>query len=79
MRVYAHTIAGRKDCKVSFTVFSEKENEFVQKHVAYVNAAGRGEIHRHRCYKVRFNDNPNYPVFEILDVLENCPRSAKPG
>ncbi len=47
IRVYAHTIAGKDDCKVSFTVLSGKENKFVKKHVAYVNAAGRGEIHRH--------------------------------
>ncbi len=77
IRVYAHTTAGKDDCKVSFTVYSEKEKKFVRKYVAYVNAAGRGEIHRHRCYKVRFNDNPNYPVFEILEVLETCAESAK--
>ena len=73
IRVYTHTTAGKADCKVSFTVFSEEENRFARKHVAYVIGDSRGEIHRHRCYRVRFNENPNYPIFEIVEVLENCP------
>ncbi len=73
IRVYAHTVVGKDACKVGFTVFSEKEKKFLQKKVAYVTGHDRGKIHRHRCYQVRFNDNPNYPVLEILEALENCP------
>lgn len=77
IRVYAHTVVGKSDCKVKFTLFSEAENTFRQKHVAYVSANDRGEIHRHSCYRVRFNDNTHYPIFEILEVVENCPESGK--
>ncbi len=77
IRVYAHKLAGKDDCRVSFTVYSEKEKRFMQKCVAYVTGADRGEIHRHRCYKVRFNDNPHYPIFEIVEVLATCPEPAK--
>jgi ribonuclease HI len=73
IRVYTHTVAGKADCKVSFTVFSEQEKKFAQKQVAYVTGNNIGEIHRHRCYRVRFNENPNYPIFEIIEVLEKCP------
>ena len=78
IRIYAHTTAGKDDCKVSFTVFSEKENKFMQKRVAYVIGLDRGEIHRHRCYKVRFNDIPSYPIFKIVDGLEKCPKPRRP-
>jgi ribonuclease HI len=77
IRVYAHTLVGKSDCRVSFTVFSEAENKFTQKRVAYVTGSDKGEIHRHHCYRVRFNDNPNYPVFEIVEVLGNCPGSPE--
>lgn len=78
IRVYAHTLVGKADCKVSFTVFSETETKSTRKHVAYVIGRDRGEIHRHHCYRVRFNDNSKYPVFEILEALGNCPGAAKP-
>jgi len=71
------SLLGKADCKVKFTLYSEAENRFGQKHVAYVIGSDRGKIHRHHCYRVRFNDNPNYPIFEILEALENCPGSAK--
>jgi hypothetical protein len=47
IRVYAHTVVGKADCKVSFTVVSEGGNRFAQKHCAYVAADHRGKIHRH--------------------------------
>jgi hypothetical protein len=75
--VYAHTTAGKDDCKVSFTVYSESDGKFMQKHVAYTTGHDRGEMHRHHCYRVRFNGNPNYPIFEIIEALENCPGLAK--
>jgi ribonuclease HI len=73
IRVYAHHPAGKEDCRVSFSVFSEEENKFVGKHRAYATGKDVGEIHRHHCYTVRFNDDPHYPVFEIVELLENCP------
>jgi ribonuclease HI len=73
IRVYSHTIAAKTDCKVSFTVFSEQAKKFTDKHVAYVLENDKGEIHRHRCYRVRFNGNQNYPIFQIIELLENCP------
>jgi ribonuclease HI len=73
IRVYAHTVAGKDDCKVSFTIYSETERTFTKKHIAYTARSDRGEIHRHRCYKVRFNDNPNFPVFAITQILGCCP------
>lgn len=76
IRVYAHTVSGKDDCKVSFTVYSETEGTFTKKHVAYTARSDRGEIHRHRCYKVRFNDNPNFPVFAIIETLESCPEAT---
>lgn len=73
IRVYAHAIAGKDECKVKFTVYSDAERTFMQKHVAYAVYADSVKIHRHRCYKVRFNDNPQYPVFRITEALGKCP------
>jgi len=77
IRVYAHHLAGKEDCRVSFSVLSEEENRFVRKHRAYVKGEDIKEIHRHHCYRVRFNDSPQYPIFEIIEVLENRPGSTK--
>jgi hypothetical protein len=73
IRIYAHTVVGKAECKASFTVLSEGENNFTQKHRAYVATGDRDKIHRHGCYRVRFNDNPHYPVFEIIEVLDTFP------
>lgn len=78
IRVYAHYMAGKEDCKVSFSVFSEEQNKFVRKHRAYVRGKDSAEIHRHHCYRVRFNDNPQYPIFEIIEALGSRPTLGKP-
>lgn len=62
---------------MKFTLHSEAEHTFGQKHVAYITGPGRSEINRHHCYRMRFNDNPDYPVFEILEALETCPDASK--
>jgi hypothetical protein len=79
IRVYAHYTAGKEDCKVSFSVFSEEQNKFVRKHRAYVQGKDSAEIHRHHCYRVRFNDNPQYPIFEIIKVLGSQLTPPKPA
>jgi ribonuclease HI len=78
IRVYAHYLAGREDGRVSFSVFSEEENKFVRKHRAYVRGRDLAEIHRHHCYRVRFNDDPQFPIFEIIEMLGSRPALAKP-
>jgi ribonuclease HI len=73
IRVYAHLLVGKDDCKVKFTTWSENENRFGGKYFAYVAKKDRGEIHRHHCYSAKFNDNPHYPVFQVIEALGNCP------
>jgi ribonuclease HI len=57
--------------KVRFNVFSEATESFVESSYAYATPAMAAELHRQNGYRVRFNDNPQYP--QILEIIEAVP------
>ncbi len=57
--------------KVRFNVFSEATESFVESSYAYATPAMAAELHRQNGYRVRFNDNPQYP--HILEIIEAVP------
>jgi ribonuclease HI len=75
IRIYAHSLVGKAGCKVKFTIWSEVQNRFNEKFFVYSAEEDRAEIHRHHCYKAKFNDNPDYPIFQVVESLAKCPGS----
>ncbi len=52
--------------KVFFEVYSQTEKTYVSKHHAYTSLRIESEVHRGHLYRVRFNDNPKYPIIEEI-------------
>ncbi len=74
IRIYRYRKISRKEeYKIIFDLFSNEEKSFIAKHYAYIPAKEKSKIHRHMCYKARFNDDINYPIIEDLRPLKNCP------
>ena len=71
IRIYRYSLAGKTDYKIYFDLFSEEENDFVGKYHAYINKNQKSKIHRHQLCKVSFNNDPKYPVMEIIELLED--------
>jgi hypothetical protein len=57
--------------KVRFDIFSEGTQTYVESCYAFASTALAGELHRQHGYRVRFNDNPQYP--QILEIVEEVP------
>lgn len=75
IRIYRASIKGKlsnQEYRISFDLFSQAKKEFVAKHYAYVAVKG-SDIHRHQIYKVKFNNNPAYPVMEKMELLNTLP------
>lgn len=69
VRIYRKSSAyGKKltNCKVHFEIFSTEENKYPAKYFAYASPEVQIELHRHHVYRVRFNDNPRYPVIDVV-------------
>ena len=54
-----------------FEVFDETGSAYLSKHFAYCAPATGARLHRQRGFRVRMNDNRDYP--QILEVLEEIP------
>jgi len=54
-----------------FEVFDEKTSNYVSKHFAYCMPVIGAQLHRQRGFRVRMNDNIDYP--QILEVIEEVP------
>jgi len=55
--------------KIFFELFFKKEKELIESYYAYCSL--EEDIHRHKYYKVSFNDNSRYPIFKIIKELKN--------
>lgn len=47
-----------------------------RKFVAYADAAALYGLHRGHCYRVQFNDNPQYPIIEAM-IEEIAPEGGQ--
>jgi ribonuclease HI len=68
IRPYRKNLMGSGEEKVRFDVFSEEIQAYVESCYAYTEPTVAAELHRQHGYRVRFNDDPNYP--RILEILE---------
>jgi len=61
IRVYQTMTIRRREQKVKFQLYSIEAKDFVEKFVAYADAAVGNELHRQHAYVVRMNDVAGYP------------------
>lgn len=67
IKIYRKQPAGKKkEYKIFFHLFSEKEKTCSGKYCAYVAPDKISELHRKHCYKVQFNNNSDYPVVKTI-------------
>jgi hypothetical protein len=57
----------RGEQKVKFQLYSEQAKDFIEKFVAYADAALGNELHRQHTYVVHMNDIAAYP--RILEIV----------
>ncbi len=71
IHIYHYTIINNQK-KIKFDLFSEKENNFVEKYIAYLIDNKGVDIHRHgHYYRVKFNNNSKYPIIEEVEEVDN--------
>jgi hypothetical protein len=64
--VYRSGLVKRTDHKIFFNLYSEERQEFVGKFLAYAKPEQAFHLHRGHSYNARFNDNPKYPLIEVV-------------
>ena len=70
IRVYQTMSVRRNVQKVKFQTYDENQKDFFGKFTAYAGFEIGNSLHRHHIYRVRFNDNAQYPrVEEILSEV----------
>lgn len=68
IRPYVKKIMFQGENRISFNIFVEDRRSFEAKYYAFATPATAAELHRGHGYRVRFNDDPNYP--QILEHIE---------
>ena len=68
IRPYRKNLMGRGEEKVRFDVFSEAASSYTESCYAFASPLLAAELHRQHGYRVRFNDQPEYP--QIVEVIE---------
>jgi len=71
IRPYRKNVINSAEEKIRFDVFSEAAQTYVGSCYAFTSPALAVELHRQHGYRVRFNDNPQYP--QILEIHEEVP------
>jgi len=66
IHVYRSGLVKKTDHKIFFNLYSEERQEFVDKFLAYAKPEQAIDLHRGHSYKVRFNENPRYPLIEFV-------------
>ena len=69
--VGSKTVGRTRENRFVFEVFDEKTSTYISKHFAYCTPVTGAELHRQRGFRVRMNDNADYP--QILEVIEEVP------
>lgn len=73
IRVYQTVPVRREEQKIKFQLYSAQANNFIDKYVAYADAALGNELHRQHAYVVRMNEIPEYP--RILEIVSEAKES----
>jgi ribonuclease HI len=68
IRPYRKKIMSTREEKVRFDVLSDDGQTYVASFYAYATTKMAADLHRQHGYKVRFNDDANYP--QILECVE---------
>ncbi len=71
IRIYRSQMIRKAHHRVTFDVFDSVCGSFTYKSRAYVPETLIGGLHRHHCYRVRFNTEPGYPL--IVEILSEWP------
>jgi ribonuclease HI len=71
IRPYRKTVMRTGEEKLRFDTLSEDGQAYVACFYAFVTREMAADLHRQHAYRVRFNDNPNYP--QILECIEEVP------
>ena len=61
IHVYRSQTIRKEHHRIFFDLFDPDCGQFNRKCRAYVVGALKGDLHRHHCYRVKFNDEPRYP------------------
>lgn len=69
--VGSKTVGRTRENRFVFEIYDEAGIGYVSKHFAYCTPVTGAQLHRQRGFRVRMNDNPDYP--QILTVLEEVP------
>jgi ribonuclease HI len=69
--VGSKTVGRTGENRFVFEVFDENSSTYISKHFAYCTPETGAQLHRQRGFRVRMNDNSDYP--QILEVLEEVP------
>nr|WP_162601244.1 ribonuclease H [Occallatibacter savannae] len=68
IRPYRHRPIKKSEWKVRFNVFSEESGKYIASCYALVSPELATGLHRQHGYRVRFNNDPNYP--QIVELVE---------
>lgn len=69
--VGSKTVGPTRENRFVFEVFDDTTNTYISKHFAYCTPVTGAQLHRQRGFRVRMNDQPDYP--QILEVIEEVP------
>jgi ribonuclease HI len=69
--VGSKTVGRTGENRFVFEVFDDTTNTYISKHFAYCSPVVGCQLHRQRGFRVKVNDNPDYP--QILEVMEEVP------
>lgn len=56
----------RKEAKIFFDLFSKSTRSYVSKEFAYTTLEKEDELHRGHAYRVKFGNNPKYPIIQKM-------------
>ena len=68
IRPYRKNLLAQAEEKIRFDVFCEDTQTYVESRYAFARTDLAAELHRQHGYRVRFNDNQQYP--QILEIVE---------
>jgi len=66
IRIYQTSAFSSGENKIKFQLFSEEQQDYFAKFVAYASPEVGLGLHRQHTYNVQFNANPKYPVIEAV-------------
>lgn len=76
IRPYAKRVMYRGENRISFDIYVETAQAYESKAHAFATPAMAATLHRSHRYRVRFNDDPQYPqIVECIEELADGPRA----